>query len=134
MNIPLDYYRVFYYAAKYRNLSQAAAALYSSQPNVTRTIHLLEQALGCPLFLRSNRGVTLTPEGELLYSHAAQAMIHLESAEEELIAQTQMHQGTVSIGASEVALRCLLLPVLLVASIVFAVLATLESKQKLLFL
>ena len=63
MNIPLDYYRVFYYAAKYRNLSQAAAALYSSQPNVTRTIHLLEQALGCPLFLRSNRGVTLTPEG-----------------------------------------------------------------------
>ena len=112
MNIPLDYYRVFYYAAKYRNLSQAAAALYSSQPNVTRTIHMLEQALGCPLFLRSNRGVTLTPEGELLYGHAAQAMIHLESAEEELIAQTQMHQGTVSIGASEVALHCLLLPVL----------------------
>ena len=79
---------------------------------MTRTIHLLEQALGCPLFLRSNRGVTLTPEGELLYGHAAQAMIHLESAEEELIAQTQMHKGTVSIGASEVALRCLLLPVL----------------------
>lgn len=112
MNIPLDYYRVFYYAARYQNLSQAAAALYSSQPNVTRTIHLLEQALGCPLFLRSNRGVKLTPEGELLYAHAAQAMTHLENAEEELIAQSQMRQGTVSIGASEVALRCLLLPVL----------------------
>ena len=112
MNVPLDYYRVFYYAAKYRNLSQAAQALYSSQPNVTRTIHLLEQALGCPLFLRSNRGVTLTPEGDILYAHAAQAITHLENAEEELIAQTQMRQGTVSIGASEVALRCLLLPVL----------------------
>ncbi len=112
MNVPLDYYRVFYYAARYQNLSQAAEALYSSQPNVTRTIHLLEQALGCPLFLRSNRGVKLTPEGELLYAHAAQAMTHLENAEEELIAQSQMRQGTVSIGASEVALRCLLLPVL----------------------
>ena len=38
MNISYDSYRVFYYAAKYRSFSQAAAALYSNQPNVTRMI------------------------------------------------------------------------------------------------
>ena len=35
MNISYDSYRIFYYAAKYRSFSQAAAALYNNQPNVT---------------------------------------------------------------------------------------------------
>ena len=50
MNISYDSYRVFYYAAKYRSFSQAAAALYSNQPNVTRMIRKLESELGCALF------------------------------------------------------------------------------------
>ena len=31
MNISYDSYRVFYYAAKYKSFSQAAAALYNDQ-------------------------------------------------------------------------------------------------------
>ena len=112
MNLSYDYYRVFYYVARFGNITQAANALFCNQPNVTRTIKLLEQALGCTLLVRSNRGVTLTPEGELLLSHVAPAMEHLESAERELSAQGELRQGTVSLGTSEVALRCLLLPVL----------------------
>lgn len=69
MNISYDSYRVFYYAAKYRSFSQAAAALYSNQPNVTRMIRKLESELGCALFFRSPQGVRLTPEGEKLYTH-----------------------------------------------------------------
>ena len=42
MNISYDSYRVFYYAAKYKSFSQAAAALYNNQPNVTRIIKRLE--------------------------------------------------------------------------------------------
>ena len=103
MNISFEYYRVFYYVALCGNITQAAALLYVNQPNLTRTIHLLEQALGCPLFLRSNRGVTLTPEGELLFSHVAPAVEHIESAQRELTAQAEMRQGSVSIAASEVA-------------------------------
>ena len=45
--VPYDYYRIFYYVAKYRSFTQAAAALHGSQPNITRTINLLEQELGC---------------------------------------------------------------------------------------
>lgn len=112
MNLSYDYYRVFYYVARFGNITQAANALFCNQPNVTRTIKLLEQGLGCTLLVRSNRGVTLTPEGELLLSHVAPAMEHLESAERELCAQGELRQGLVSLGASEVALRCLLLPVL----------------------
>lgn len=112
MNISYDYYRIFYFVATCKNITQAAKALYLSQPNVTRTMKLLEQALGCPLFLRSRRGITLTPEGELLLSHVAPAVEHIESVQKELTLERELQQGSVSIGASEVALRCLLLPVL----------------------
>ena len=49
MSVPYDYYRIFYYVAKYSSFTQAAAALHGSQPNITRTINLLEQELaaGC---------------------------------------------------------------------------------------
>lgn len=112
MNISYDYYRIFYYVAKYRNLTQAAAALMSNQPNVTRVIKILESELGCTLFIRSNRGVRLTPEGEKLYAHIRIAVGQIETGEELLTMDRTLQSGIISIGASEVALRCFLLPVL----------------------
>lgn len=112
MNISYDYYRIFYYVAKYRNFTQAAAALMSNQPNVTRTIKNLENSLGCTLFIRSNRGVRLTPEGEKLYAHIRIAVEQIETGEELLSMDKTLQSGIISIGASEVALRCFLLPVL----------------------
>lgn len=48
MNINYDYYRIFYFVAKYGNISQAAKLLLNNQPNLTRTIKNLESELGCP--------------------------------------------------------------------------------------
>lgn len=112
MNISYEYYRIFYYVAKYQNFTQAAAALMSNQPNVTRTIKKLETELGCTLFIRSNRGVRLTPEGEKLYTHIRIAIEQIEMGEELLSMDKTLQSGIISIGASEVALRCFLLPVL----------------------
>lgn len=112
VNISYDYYRAFYYTAKYRNITLAAGALMNNQPNVTRMIKNLEAALNCTLFVRSNRGVTLTPEGETLYAYVSAAFEQLEAAEKELALARQLQKGVISLGASEVALHCLLLPVL----------------------
>lgn len=112
MNISYEYYRIFYYVANYRNVTQAAAALMSNQPNVTRTIKHLEAALGCTLFVRSNRGVRLTPEGETLYRHVRVAVEQIEAGEALLSMDKALQSGAISIGTSEVALRCFLLPVL----------------------
>lgn len=38
----------------------------NNQPNITRCMNILENELGCKLFIRSNRGVQLTIEGERL--------------------------------------------------------------------
>ncbi len=110
--ISYDYYRIFYYVAKYGNVSRAAKLLLGNQPNLTRAIKNLEAELGCPLFSRTNRGMKLTPEGEKLYSHVKTAVEHIEAGEAEITASRDLQSGTVFIAASEVALRCLLLPVL----------------------
>ena len=112
MDISYEYYRIFYYAAKYKNFTQAAQFLHSSQPNLSRTIKLLEHDLGCRLFVRSNRGITLTPEGERLYLHVKAAVERIQFAENEIAKSIHMQDGCVAIGASETALYLLLLPVL----------------------
>ena len=112
MNINFEYYRVFYYVVKCRNFTQAANILMNSQPNVTRMIRNLEEELGCTLFVRSNRGVTLTPEGERLYAHVKIAVEQILAGEDDLHHLITLQRGTISIGASEVALRCFLLPIL----------------------
>lgn len=111
MYISCDYYRVFYYVAKYGSVSQAAKLLLNNQPNLTRTIKNLESELGCPLFSRSNRGMKLTPEGERLFTHISAAFEHIEAGESEIIGSRNLEHGLVYIASSEIALHCLL-PVL----------------------
>ena len=86
--------------------------MHNNQPNISRTIKLLEHELGCSLIIRSNRGITLTPEGERLYSHVKIAVEQIQSAEEEIMMSSGFQEGIVTIGASETALHLLLLPVL----------------------
>ncbi len=38
LNISYDYYKTFYYVAKYGSISQAAKLLLNNQPNLTRTV------------------------------------------------------------------------------------------------
>lgn len=112
MNISYDSYRIFYYAAKYQGFTQAAGVLGGNQSNITRTIKNLEAALGCTLFVRSNRGTRLTTEGEKLYRHIALAFQHIQAGEDEIASRQSLQSGVVTVAASEIALHCCLLPVL----------------------
>lgn len=109
MNVNFEYYKIFYYAAKYKNFTKAANVLGIGQPNVTRAMNCLEQEIHCTLFIRTNRGVKLTPEGAQLFEHVAVAMSQLQAAETELTASMGLENGSISIGASETALNIYLL-------------------------
>lgn len=112
MNTNFENYRTFYFVAKYGNITAAAEALYSEQPNVTRAIKNLERDLGCVLFARSNKGVTLTPEGKMLYRRVAIAYEQIAAAEEELSRHNGFEEGLLRIGVSETALHEVLLSAL----------------------
>ena len=112
MNISYDYYKIFYFVARYGSFTRAAEVLMNNQPNITRSIKNLEGELGCTLFVRSNKGVTLTAEGEKLFIHISAAVEQITAGEEELSFDKSLQGGTVSVGASETALHGLLLPII----------------------
>ena len=112
MYVSYDYYRIFYYVAKCGNITQAARILFNNQPNLTRAIKTLEGELGCPLFIRNNRGMKMTPEGERLFNHVRVAIENLEQGEEEIVESQNLKTGSVFVATSEVALHSVLLPAL----------------------
>ena len=58
-------------AAK-KSMNQAAAELYVSQPALSGAIRDLEEELHIQIFLRSNKGIVITAEGEDFLSYARQ--------------------------------------------------------------
>lgn len=108
MNSNFEYYKIFYYVAKYENLTKAATALKTSQPAVTRTIHKLEGELGCRLFTRSKTGMKLTPEGRTFYGYVAAGCAQFFKGENDLSNLISLENGTIYISATETALHCYL--------------------------
>lgn len=112
MAVSYDYYRIFYYVGKYGSFTRAAKVLGSNQPNVTRAMNNLEAELGCKLFVRSRKGISLTPEGEKLLSHVEAAYEQLQLGEAEIAAERSLQSGYLSIAVSEIALHGFMLPIL----------------------
>ena len=109
MNVNFEYYKIFYYVARYHNFTKEEKVLGNRQPNVTRAMNCLEQQLGRILFVRTNRGVQLTRDGEQLYSYVEAAMSQLLTAEDELADGENLTHGSIAIGVSETALNIYLL-------------------------
>ncbi len=112
MSQNLSAYRIFYAVANTGNISKAAKELYISQPAISKSIQKLEEGLGCRLFARSSRGVTLTEEGGLLYSYVKDAFDTLTLGEENLHRSIELGVGHLKIGVSTTLCKYLLLPCL----------------------
>lgn len=54
------------------SMNEAAKKLFISQPSLSATVKELEQEIGINLFVRSNRGIVITPEGEEFLGYARQ--------------------------------------------------------------
>lgn len=108
MTVNFEYYKIFYYAGKYRNFTRAAKVLQTSQSAVSHAMQTLEHQLGCRLFIRNNRGITLTPEGERLYAHVEPGCQQLFLGEEAVSASVALEGGTVSVATTETSLHCCL--------------------------
>ncbi|SHH54988.1 DNA-binding transcriptional regulator, LysR family [Sporobacter termitidis DSM 10068] len=68
-NITFQQLATFFAVAERMNITEAASALYISQSSVSKTIQRLEEGIEVKLFVRTNRGLTLTPAGEYLYAN-----------------------------------------------------------------
>ena len=72
MDINYELYKVFYHVATSLSFSDASKQLFISQPSLSETMKELETEIGLDIFLRSNRGIVITPEGEEFLGYARQ--------------------------------------------------------------
>lgn len=108
----LSGYRIFYEVANCKNISRAASQLYISQPAISKSIQKLEEQLGAKLFIRSSKGVLLTPEGQMLYETVQEVFSSLDSGIERLRQRVSMGMGSLRIGVSSTLCKHTLLPYL----------------------
>ncbi|OEU80883.1 MAG: hypothetical protein BA873_12715 [Desulfobulbaceae bacterium C00003063] len=93
--------RTFAAVAKTKHLTQAAEQLAISQPAVSAQIKALEEEFHLLLFVRTSKGMLLTPEGKILLRYAEKVLADSETLlKQAMILQTEIH-GTVRLGLNE---------------------------------
>lgn len=70
------------------SMSDAARELFISQPSLSTSIKDLEEEVGIELFRRTNRGISLTPEGKEFIGYARQVVEQYELMESKYIDKT----------------------------------------------
>lgn len=112
MDTNLEYYKVFYHVAACKSLTQAAEIMCISQPAVSQAVKQLEKCIGGTLFLRTAKGVKLTPEGEVLYKYVKEGYETISLGEKKFRQLLDIDNGEIKIGASDMTLQFYLLPYL----------------------
>lgn len=84
---PLNALRTFVVAARVGSFIKAAEDLYVTSAAVSRSVRSLESYLGCALFHRSHRQISLTREGQYYLSHLGDVFDQISLATQNLAAQ-----------------------------------------------
>lgn len=100
MQINLNHLRIFYYAAKEKNLTKAAEGLFVSQPAVTMQIKALEQHLEVALFRKRGKFLELTEEGNVLFKYAQKLFGIVDEMEHVFKGFATLTQGSLVIGTT----------------------------------
>ncbi|RAS71554.1 LysR family transcriptional regulator [Priestia endophytica] len=92
--------RVFLMTAQEGSISKAAKKLNYAQSNVTNKIQQLEKDLKTQLFYRHNRGITLTPSGQVFVSYTEKILNTIQEARA-VLSESAVPSGPLRIGSME---------------------------------
>lgn len=109
MNISFEYYRAFCFVAESKSITEAAKRMNISQPAITKTIKILESEIDSTLFYRNHNGMTLTPEGEKLYTYIKPIILQLDETKNMMSEIISNGKTTIRIGTSTTILRSFLI-------------------------
>jgi LysR family nitrogen assimilation transcriptional regulator len=96
--VDLRQLRYFVGIAECGGFNRAADVLHIAQSALSRQMGDLEAELGVQLFLRTQRGVSLTPAGKIMVERASALLAHFASIKNELAALSEKPHGRVSFG------------------------------------
>ena len=94
------------------SVTQAASALGTSQPAISRALKALERELGFDLFVREGRAFSrITPQGAQVLEYATRALAEIDSLKAVAADLNQDSRGTLSIATTHTQARYVLPPV-----------------------
>lgn len=96
--------RLLYYflaIAREQNITKAAQTLYVTQSTLSKQMMDLEKQLGKQLFIRGNRKLILTEEGNFLRNRAQEILELMDNTESAFRTDEQILSGDISIGCGE---------------------------------
>ncbi len=93
--------KYFLAVAREQNITAAAESLHVTQPTLSKQLMDLETELGCKLFERGKRKITLTEEGVFLRQRAQEIVDLAEKTEAAFVSTHETVTGDVYIGCGE---------------------------------
>lgn len=97
-NIDINKYKVFLAVAEFNSFSKAAEYLHISQPAISHSIKELEDQLDTKLFIRNNKSVMLTDDGEKIKYYIRSAFNTISLGEKKLKEDDSELNGVIRIG------------------------------------
>jgi DNA-binding transcriptional LysR family regulator len=110
MSYELKDLRLFKAIVQAGNLSAGATAMHMTAPSASYRLKNLEYTAGSPLFLRTAKGMTLTPTGEALVRHADILLADLDALQNEVGAYARNLKGRIRLLANSSSLNGFIIP------------------------
>lgn len=95
-----DSLKLFLHLSKTLHFGKTSEALHMSPSTLSRAIQRLEEEIGCKLFYRDNRSVTLTAVGNSFQTYAQEALDHWSRFENSLLKKPEDLQGEIRLYCS----------------------------------
>lgn len=94
-------WKILIYLREERSINKVAKRLFMTQPSLTYRLSQMEKEIGCPLFIRTNKGVHFTDAGNRLFSFAEKELQQYQDMRNYVTHEPNSISGVLRIGASQ---------------------------------
>jgi len=101
-NITIQQMESLIYLVEEGSFSRAAKRVFLTQPSLTKHIKNLEEAVNARIVNRENMGISLTPEGKILYDYSRRILKLRDEAKQKILRIKENESGNIFISASTI--------------------------------
>jgi DNA-binding transcriptional LysR family regulator len=101
-NITIQQLEILMALVEVGSFTRAAGKLFLSQPSLTKQIQNLEEAAGARLVNRAATGISLTPEGQVVFDYARRLIRLRDDARERVMRLKDQESGHIYVSASTI--------------------------------
>ena len=105
-----DLYKYFYFVCEFKNITRVAEYFCVTQPAITKKIKNLENELGRTLVISTNKGITITDDGNKIHQMLKPIFESFSNIETEFIKQSNSNKITIKLAVGYWPLKNVIIP------------------------